>query len=92
MDDGYPTEEELNTLEYMESFNLTFEEIVDYIKDVWSDYGKLEFDGKTLILCTGGWSGNEDIISSLRQNSGFWAQYWRSSERGGKHTFDKDTL
>jgi hypothetical protein len=76
---------------YMESFNLTFEEIVDYIKDVWSDYGKLEFDGKTLILCTGGWSGNEEIISALSQNSEFWMQYWSSSERGGKHTFSKES-
>jgi hypothetical protein len=47
----------------------------------------VEHDGRKLELHTGGWSGNEEIISVL-QNSMFWVMYWQKSERGGHYYFE----
>ena len=38
-------------------------------------------------MATGGWSGNESIISSLQDNIMFWSMYWESSHRGGLFIF-----
>ena len=40
-----------------------------------------------LKLVTGGWSGNEDIISAIDSNPTANALFWLSSHRGGKHLF-----
>ena len=36
---------------------------------------------------TGGWSGNEDVISALRRNILFWPLFWEKSTRGGHYYF-----
>lgn len=53
----------------------------------WTDMVKIEDHIWTFI--TGGWSGNEDIISAMKDNTMFWMLMWQSSERGGKHVFCK---
>jgi len=40
-----------------------------------------------LRLATGGWSGNEEIVSALRSNIWVMAHCWRLSARGGLHIF-----
>lgn len=85
----YPTEEQLRAIREASPFEFSLPEIVELIREAWSYYGKLEFDGKKLFLATGGWSGNEDIISAMQDNIGFWTQYWKKSERGGGFTFEK---
>jgi hypothetical protein len=40
-----------------------------------------------LELHTGGWSGNEDIITALQQNRHFFIFYWTESRVGGHYTF-----
>jgi len=40
-----------------------------------------------LVLHTGGWSGNEDIIIELEQ-TWFWLMYWSESHRGGHYYFE----
>lgn len=87
----YPTGSKLSYLRNLDSFEETFGEFVEEIKYSFNeDYGKIEFDGKTLTLITGGWSGNEDILYALQDNIGFWNTYWQKTERGGKFTFYKD--
>lgn len=43
--------------------------------------------GRTYRIATGGWSGNECIISSMKDNWIFWSVCWQSSRRGGWHVF-----
>ena len=38
-------------------------------------------------VSTGGWSGNEEILSSLQNNSMFWLMCWMQSKRGGHYQF-----
>lgn len=42
---------------------------------------------RKLYLSTGGWSGNESIIASLRGNFIFWTMCWEKSVRGGHYWF-----
>lgn len=39
---------------------------------------------------TGGWSCNELVISTMKQNYLMWALCWESSHRGGLHRFERD--
>jgi len=43
---------------------------------------------KVLEVSTGGWSGNESIITALRENKYFWAFFWVESRRGGHYIFE----
>ena len=38
-------------------------------------------------VSTGGWSGHEDIITSMMNNWNFWTLAWDSSRRGGHYEF-----
>lgn len=87
----YPSDAELEELKTANIFKVGFKGMVDLINDSWNhDYGKLDFDGKSLKLATGGWSGNEDLICALQENIGFWSSFWIKTERGGRFTFRED--
>ncbi len=85
--DEYPTTEQLNKIIEWECF--TFESslsLAEYIFDLWHFENWATLEGKrvkTLRLATGGWSGNEDILSALRKNFIFHSKYWESSHKGG---------
>lgn len=87
--DNYPTEQEL---ERVREFNaLDREGIIDFLRSIWNwaDWG-VKVSGKHVLkleLHTGGWSGNEEIISALKDNHVFWALYWECSKRGGHFYF-----
>lgn len=62
----------------------------DIIKESWHcDYGSIfdEVPGE-LTLVTGGWSGNEEVISAMKENTMGWIMTWSSSHRGGKYVFE----
>ena len=86
----YPTEEQLDLIrtfpvnEIADCYELLSMAIVLWH---WHDMVTIRWGVWTFI--TGGWSGNEDIISALKANTMFWMMMWQSSDRGGKHVFCK---
>jgi len=94
---GYPTENELEKLrilcdgyltDYRNGIPKITKEIIEYLKEIWNwdDYIIWDENASNLELHTGGWSGNEGIISIL-EKSAFWWLHWVKSERGGHHYF-----
>lgn len=95
--DGYPFEEELEKVEKWD-----FKDpcgLVEFISKIWHwpDFGFTKRFGFgwpirkkviKVILHTGGWSGNESIVSALEKNFMFWNLFWQSSERGGHYYFE----
>ena len=62
-------------------------ELLDFIEEIWWQADTLLYQkGKNVILHTGGWSGNEDIIKELF-NSDFWIFCWEKTVRGGHYYF-----
>ena len=65
--------------------------LLEYITPLIEEYGTIRITGKYIkkvYITTDGWSGNEDIIRALRENTYlFWSVYWEKSERGGVYTF-----
>ena len=86
--DKYPTDDELKTVTTYEVNNTNFCEFMDYIRSIWwcPDWGWTR-KGDTYHISTGGWSGNEDVISAMMRNSVFWLCYWKQSQVGGHYIF-----
>lgn len=94
--DEYPTKEQLIELESW-SHEKGFEALAEYVLKLWhfSHWAILrkphkdEFgtEYKELRLATAGWSGNEEIVSALMDNTMFRILCWQSSHRGGLHIF-----
>lgn len=93
-EDGYPTEEALALIE-----KWSYEDPkgwFNFIKSIWwmRDWGWREsaLSEDDTVLCynvsTGGWSGNESIISAMQQNRIMWSTTWVSSRRGGHYVFE----
>ena len=92
--DGYPTDEELSRIAKWpaeDPFGW-----FEFIKSCWwaADWGWTEFDGKddeqacrVFQLSTGGWSGNEDILSTMKTHCILWSLSWQEHRRGGHYTF-----
>ena len=94
--DGYPTAEELEKVKAWDAMAAPWG-LVQYLKAIWwaPDWGFYIYRSKDwlhkkpvwkLTLHTGGWSGNEDIISTLKGTM-FWQLYWQGSRRGGHYWF-----
>lgn len=85
----YPTEEQL---EEIENYAGSVTGLWALVEAAWSQaYGKYERNtdgnGSTVhTLATGGWSGNEDVISALERTMAR-ALFWDSSRRGGHHEY-----
>lgn len=68
-----------------------WEKCISIIDKYWNqDYGTFiverENDSIMLILITGGWSENEEIIN-LISGTMFWFLWWQESKRGGYYKF-----
>jgi len=65
--------------------------LLDFVKQEWKwkNYFSFEEKEKEYIYSvhTGGWSGNEGLISALKENHIFWTLCWYSSTRGGHYEF-----
>lgn len=88
--DGYPDDRELETIEKWDLQKKPVRELIEFTRPIWkySDDGFFKFERGKLNLVTGGWSGNESIISALMGNRLFWGLYWYRSTRGGLYEFD----
>lgn len=87
----YPDEQ---VLEHMRNYDLLrgdMGQFLELIRENWwsADWG-YKLTGKRVLrleLHTGGWSGNEEVISALQRNFIFWAMCWRKTEAGGHYYF-----
>ena len=87
--DGYPTDDELQKIKKWDGIKDPHG-LLDFLESVWHwpDWG-FNLTGKRILklyLSTGGWSGNEDIIRTLRETT-FWNLYWQQSKVGGHYRF-----
>jgi hypothetical protein len=90
MEDGYPIEAELDAIRKLDMAKNGLPEMVELIDEAWNHtYGTSIWENGVLMLATGGWSGNEEIVRALMDNFIFWSIYWRESKRGGAFWFEK---
>ncbi len=63
--------------------------LMEFLRSRWryADCGFWTQEGDTFSISTGGWSGNESLLSALEQNLPFWGMCWVSSRRGGHYVF-----
>jgi hypothetical protein len=92
--DGYPT---AVALEILDNFVGSPRQMIEYIASIWWPSGA-KFDQITVVknyrdedeyewyIATGGWSGNEEIITHL-EDTFFWSRFWEMSRRGGGFSF-----
>lgn len=82
----YPNEEELEKIKTWDCND--FHGLMSFVHALWElkSWGWSQ-DGDIYSISTGGWSGNEDLISALKQNMMFWMLYWQRSTRGGHYIF-----
>ena len=86
----YPTEEDLKKIEDWELKSFSdLEEFLAFIKSIWwlPDWGWRQTQ-RRLYLSTGGWSGNESIISAMKKQFVFWMMHWRLERFGGHYEFE----
>ena len=81
---NYPDDEELEKIERWDAAD--FIGWMIFIESIWTfcDWGWScsagEYD-----ISTGGWSGNESIISAMQNNVLLWMTHWESQRRGGHY-------
>lgn len=83
--DGYPTE---TTLDRIRTWPLNEPGLWDFVKQCWQYPDCFRRDPGGITLITLGWSGNENIVQALRDNTVFHSLCWQSSERGGTHRYN----
>lgn len=83
---GYPSEETLGTIALWQIADPVG--WLEFVRDAWNHhYGRIRFTPDFDEFATGGWSGNESIISAMQENAVLWTMLWESSHRGGKYVF-----
>lgn len=86
MTERYLTQEELKKIVDWDFSD--YHGLMEYVKNLWAfDAWGFHREDEIYHLSTGGWSGNEDIISAMEQNTMFWSLYWFRSTRGGHYIF-----
>lgn len=86
--DGYPTSD---TLLLIETFVGTPTAWLDFVCSVWYYPDQISKHSGMVIMNTGGWSGNEEIVDAMRRNRVQWSQCWISSPTLDEHIFCGET-
>jgi hypothetical protein len=84
----YPSEQALKIIKEWDIVKDGLKALFDFIQGEWSEYGWQRRTRTRLYLSTGGWSGNEDIITVMKCNHLFWSISWIQSRRGGHYVFE----
>jgi hypothetical protein len=92
MGENYPHEQSLKLIRDWPHDQ--FVELMEFVESLWryAEWGFSRKAGDEYHLSTGGWSGNEEIISALALNKMFWPMCWVSSRRGGHHVFKVEKI
>lgn len=89
--DGYPTTEFIEYVRHYDLLSSGYQELLHNLEDAINQHGTFRstdlLKEKEVYIATGGWSGNEEIISALHDNLLFWGICWQKSERGGAYWF-----
>jgi len=85
---NYPSEENLQTIRTWDYQDL--DGLMEFIRPLFEEFGALRREGQDWILATGGWSGNEDIINAIMDNTMVKIAYYYQWTRGGAYVF-RDT-
>ena len=79
--DGYPTEEELEKIREWDLLAQPVSGFLELLRQSWH-WGFKEKHWKNgtirLYMATGGWSGNESVISAMQDNFIFWSVCWQA--------------
>lgn len=89
---NYPTDKQLEVIKNFDLIKHPVKEFLDYVQPLWEYPDRFCRTKHRLYLSTGGWSGNESIISAMQQNYLFWGLYWQKSQRGGHYWFDDEMV
>ena len=97
-DGGYPTDAALDIIRLWHWSDI--KGWFEFVKSVWyspswgwseglepHDYEKNK-EVYRYNISTGGWSGNESIISAMNENDMIWSLTWVQSRRGGHYIFE----
>lgn len=92
MSGEYPAPVELETIAKWEfKAPTSFIDFMTYVQSVGHYWPSALFGwqkrGRTYHVSTGGWSGNESILSAMEENWTFWAVCWQQTKRGGHYVF-----
>ena len=91
--EGYPTEEYLEWIKNYDTVENSPFEFLQMVLDDWQygDYGwriQRKYRGERKVyVSTCGWSGNEDMMYALQENTLFWMQCYYSHRTGGHYCF-----
>lgn len=83
--DGYPTAKTLWTIREWPADDPSG--WLGYAREAWKYSDHVSTDGYEWTFATGGWSGNEDLITYMGRNTILWHMCFESSYRGGKYVF-----
>jgi len=88
----YPSDEELDKIRKWQPDDMSWEGLFSFIKTIWWQpswgWTRRKRDGRAYYhISTGGWSGNEEIISAMCDNNLMWICCWRISRSGGHYIF-----
>jgi hypothetical protein len=102
-EDGYPTEPALNyiknwSFDFIHGEFITgayfhdetlLENLITYLQAIWYYSDAVVYEDGLLELYTGGWSGNEEVISVLKHTT-LWTMKHKISQAGGHYYFRID--
>jgi len=87
----YPELEDLEIIKHWEFTRdhgfAEFMETVRLTGNYWPEGFCWKQRGRTYWISTGGWSGNEEILSVMMENLVFWSVCWDAQKRGGHYKF-----